>query len=36
MIVSLEQVVRCFYDHGVRFIIIGGWAAERRKQEPSS
>jgi predicted nucleotidyltransferase len=27
MIISLEQVVRCFHEHGVRFIVIGGWAA---------
>src|SRR5947199_2122071 len=27
MIISLEQVVQCFHDHGVRFIVVGGWAA---------
>lgn len=27
MIVSLEQVARRFHEHGVRFIVIGGWAA---------
>lgn len=27
MIISLEQVARCFHDQGVRFIVIGGWAA---------
>jgi predicted nucleotidyltransferase len=27
MIASLEQVARHLQDHGVRFIVIGGWAA---------
>jgi predicted nucleotidyltransferase len=27
MIVSLEQVARLTHDHGVRCIVIGGWAA---------
>ncbi|MFO0965735.1 MAG: DUF6036 family nucleotidyltransferase [Gemmataceae bacterium] len=27
MIVSLEEVIRLLNDHGVRYIVIGGWAA---------
>jgi predicted nucleotidyltransferase len=27
MIISLEQVARLMHDHGVRCIVIGGWAA---------
>jgi predicted nucleotidyltransferase len=27
MIISLERVLRAFHEHGVRFIVIGGWAA---------